>query len=1613
LPDTTPPTTLTYADTGHLHTISNGYGGLVSYAYEKIEYGTKTIYARHGEKVDGEDPDTDRWRVTNRIIDDYTHENSNTLIYNYSYAAPVFMKGTFKGHQLITVTDPDGNRTKTFFLLGFYNAFLSASERNGYGHIPALIGKPYRTQVLDQDSILSQTELVYYTYGVRGGKIKKSETLMGNAPTLVTSYEYNEYGDMERVDNNDRITTIEYDPLALNPHLPKTISQYVDAVQTAQTVYTYTFYANGYATEDITVTQRNFQEGGHDLLSYQHFDSIGNVDSSWTGSSEYATTVEYDSTYQTFPAIVTYANGDEAYYEYDARFGLVKSSTDVRGATTTYGYDSFGRPKTIVGEYTDITYNYNDVNVGTTDNFTVSVKAFGLNDYLVQSYNGLGQLYQEKRADSSLVSYGYDGQGRVVTSTLPYTSNNSTTRRELETSYDALGRPLSVETRDAITKTLYAYPSWQTVIVTDAQGITTTYQMDSLGRVELVSNAGGSTSYTYIDSATPSMRITDPSGNKTFIYYDNLGRKVSMNDPDMGLWKYTYDERGNLFTQEDARGITTTLIYDEIGRPTDKTYTIPDGSSVAATAPVHYEYPSPTRMEMTDGSGQTVWEYDVTGRLLSEAKTIDGHTFTTGYGYNTFGLMETMTYPDGEVITYSYNIMNQVEHVFGQDVYLKEASYDLLGQPIEWNLSDDTEQVIQYNSFTFRPEAMLVEGATHYNFSFAFDAVGRLDRWANNYDQEDEWAGSDWLDMSYDGLNRLDDVDSNIISFQQDYGYDLIGNLTNRNGLGLTYPTGVEPPHLPTSDSQGTTYAYDNNGNMLDRTLSSGTVISYTYDAENQLTKVVSTTGNSEITTDLIYNGNNELVVRVASDIKHIYVGDYIEFVETQQLNSAAYSTNVSNTPSVDSGNSCIALDELGIANFVWEDAGDSSITFQTLDSHPVTLDTNNVGDPSIAIGLNGRIHVVWSKSWMVGSTPVEHIYYRYFADGLWSTPVQVSNVSISGAPQEEMNRNPSIVVDVDGNIHIVWHGDVYSPTPSRIYHRFVNANGTWSSIDHIPNFTVDSDEYVVDTVADIHGVHMVWGTRGIEIDSKIFYSRWDSIGWVDTNEFTQIGKNPTVDVGDNGTVHVAWASPAANQLTYYSYKNANGWSVTEFIPGSSNAPSIAAGDDGEVYLAVGDSYTFRDSSGWLSPTPIFAGSSSFDTSACRMVYDGASAHLTYNADSGNGNSDVYYLRLQAYDVIKRYSASGQQIATRLADNDLYYHVYDPTGTSLVMVDADDGEEVGRMLYDGFGGVLTSTLPLTLTGTLPDMPDAATGLVHLGGGRWYDPALGRPLQPNPAGGPPTVPQALNRYAATAVGQPGVAAANDNSHSLTNASLVAGFAKTVAFETIGRATAGSLGQSVINSVHRTGRSVIAFQASATSLSANRIAIEVAGGVFEGSRNETRRLLTSGILSKNKFRTDLFRFETTLDEAGALTAKLRSTGSLVDSGGWRATTSIDSIGITYGSERVARFSILNKWYVGGVADFTLSSVFQYIEDSQNPYFRPKQRFARAGIAGVGSFLAGVGGTAIGSSLGCGPYAPICIASSGVVLGAAWAFGVQPMIFEAVPFLQPPPRNLLPLN
>jgi hypothetical protein len=120
-----------------------------------------------------------------------------------------------------------------------------------------------------------------------------------------------------------------------------------------------------------------------------------------------------------------------------------------------------------------------------------------------------------------------------------------------------------------------------------------------------------------------------------------------------------------------------------------------------------------------------------------------------------------------------------------------------------------------------------------------------------------------------------------------------------------------------------------------------------------------------------------------------------------------------------------------------------------------------------------------------------------------------------------------------------------------------------------------------------------------------------------------------------------------------------------------------------------------------------------------------------------------------------------------------FYTLPDPTGARLIVNDRSALRNPltihnSPLPSDAYSGVLEQDLSPELEAALAGqgaITDTATGLVHLGGGRFYDPALGRPLQPNPIGGPPTAPQALNRYAATPVGQPGVGEAAQSGNQL--------------------------------------------------------------------------------------------------------------------------------------------------------------------------------------------------------------------------------------------------------
>jgi RHS repeat-associated protein len=126
------------------------------------------------------------------------------------------------------------------------------------------------------------------------------------------------------------------------------------------------------------------------------------------------------------------------------------------------------------------------------------------------------------------------------------------------------------------------------------------------------------------------------------------------------------------------------------------------------------------------------------------------------------------------------------------------------------------------------------------------------------------------------------------------------------------------------------------------------------------------------------------------------------------------------------------------------------------------------------------------------------------------------------------------------------------------------------------------------------------------------------------------------------------------------------------------------------------------------------------------------------------GRGDAVYEATGDERVSKHYVA-GSRVATRL-DGELYFIIPDHLGSTTVVADAT-GAEVGRAIYDPYGGILTSTIPLTVTDRLftGQRWDATIGLYDYNA-RFYDPQAGTFIQPDSIVPDPGNPMAWNRFA---------------------------------------------------------------------------------------------------------------------------------------------------------------------------------------------------------------------------------------------------------------------------
>jgi hypothetical protein len=279
---------------------------------------------------------------------------------------------------------------------------------------------------------------------------------------------------------------------------------------------------------------------------------------------------------------------------------------------------------------------------------------------------------------------------------------------------------------------------------------------------------------------------------------------------------------------------------------------------------------------------------------------------------------------------------------------------------------------------------------------------------------------------------------------------------------------------------------------------------------------------------------------------------------------------------------------------------------------------------PTIATGSDGNVHAVWQDDtdgpW---GNDIEIMYAKWTATGGWSNATCVSDGWGGVNWNSGDSLNPTIALGLDGTVHVAWSDSTVSPWGSDSDILYTN----WTAASGWSNASLVSDTWnggywnngfsICPTIAvgSDGTVHLAWwddtdGSWGI--DTEIFYAKWIasggwslvtcvSDGWGGAYWNTGTSERPAIAVGVDGTVHLVWQDNTLFQLwgsdpeilhatwtAMGGWSNAtcvsDGWGGVYWNKHNSFDPAIAVGLDGSIH-----SVWYDDTNGpWGNDMEIF-----------------------------------------------------------------------------------------------------------------------------------------------------------------------------------------------------------------------------------------------------------------------------------------------------------------------------------------------------------------------------------------------------------------------------------------
>ena len=381
-----------------------------------------------------------------------------------------------------------------------------------------------------------------------------------------------------------------------------------------------------------------------------------------------------------------------------------------------------------------------------------------------------------------------------------------------------------------------------------------------------------------------------------------------MNHPDAGETDMTYDAAGNLLTKltaelrksiSDKGYISYTYDFErlhEVLYPENLfnrvTYTYGKAGD---------KYNRAGRLALVeDASGGEAYYYGRQGEVVKTVRTVmasvaDIRTYVYGATYDSWNRVQTMTYPDGEVVTYHYNAAGQVERLTSnkqgrQSVIVDRIGYDKEGHTVYTKLGNGTETTYTYDKQRERLQVMnlTADGQTVMENRYRYDAVDNILGITNAANptsltklNKAKLGGRSSHTYEYDELNRL--IHANGKAKRASYDMVMsfgrmsepltkvqkVDSTTTAKSYNFAYK--YEDSNHPTAPTQigHDHYTYDANGNpTLVTNDSTNTTREMYWDEDNRL-MVLSDNGK---TSRYTYNAAGERIMKSYGTMEGVYI---------------------------------------------------------------------------------------------------------------------------------------------------------------------------------------------------------------------------------------------------------------------------------------------------------------------------------------------------------------------------------------------------------------------------------------------------------------------------------------------------------------------------------------------------------------------------------------------------------------------------------------------------------------------------------------------------------------------------------------------------------------------